>query len=363
MEPSEAEAPDVVDSAQRLLELLDSMSVDLADERPDMLDAIGDDTTDAGETDLTGGQSLSAHEDQAITRARSTIARSRSSELASRLEQARRHAQQVIDATRAERPDSGGPASGTSADPASKPASEDDAALLRATLAETARSLSCTRIASSTPEEMLHSIVAAALHAIPHVRDASITLLDRAGVITTHAPTSELVAAVDRVQVELREGPCIDALDEAHTDMTHAPDLATGPPWPTFAARALEAGFHEVLSFQLMADGAVGALNLYSDAPHRFDAQDELVGALLADQAAVALAGARRVGQLNHALETRDLIGRAKGILMERFGLADQQAFTMLVESSQHTNMKLVAVAQWLVDETEARHRRPVPQT
>ena len=86
------------------------------------------------------------------------------------------------------------------------------------------------------------------------------------------------------------------------------------------------------------------------------------MGALLADQAAVALAGARRVGELNHALETRDLIGRAKGIVMERFGLTDQQAFTMLVESSQHTNMKLVAVAQWLVDETEAKHQPRPPK-
>jgi GAF domain-containing protein len=206
---------------------------------------------------------------------------------------------------------------------------------------------------------MLRSIVAAALRAIPHVHGASITLLDRSGVITTHAPSSDLVAAVDQVQVEQRDGPCIDALDEKHTDMTHAGDLGVAPPWPTFAARALEAGFHEVLSFALVADGAAGALNLYSNAPGQFDAQDELVGALLADQAAVALTGARRVGQLNEALTSRDLIGRAKGILMERFGLSDHGAFQMLVESSQTTNLKLVAVAQWLVDETEARHERP----
>ena len=213
-------------------------------------------------------------------------------------------------------------------------------------MAETARRLNNTRTASHTPEEMLQAIVAGALYAIPHVSAASITLLDHAGVITTHAPSDELVAAVDQVQVELREGPCLDALDEDHFDMTHAGNLAADPPWPHFAARALEAGFYEVLSFQLVANGAAGALNLYSGAPHRLDAQDELVGALFADQAAVALAGARRVGQLNQALETRDLIGRAKGIIIERFGVTDQQAFEMLVESSQHTNMKLVAVAE-----------------
>jgi hypothetical protein len=275
------------------------------------------------------------------------------------VEQARRHAQDLVGKRGGDQAGADQPVPGTPAAELATPSGGELGDVLRTVLDEAARRFTRTRTASSSPDEMLRTIVAGALHAIPHVSAASITLVDRDGAITTHAPSNELVAAVDRVQVELRQGPCIDALDGSHTDMTHAGDLGVDPPWPEFATRALEVGYHEVLSFQLIADGAAGALNLYGDAPHRFDAQDELVGALLADQAAVALAGARRVGQLNQALETRDVIGRAKGILIERFGLVDQQAFEMLVESSQHTNMKLVAVAEWLVGETEGRHRNP----
>jgi len=344
VEAIRSQPTDVEVSGRQLLDVLDALSADLADEP-------GDD-----EVAPASGGSPAAQENRTIRAARSSLARKRSLMLQERVEQARRHAQDLLAARRVGQ---------SVTDPLVSPVSsvssvssggevEEVGDVLRVVMLEAARRFNRTRTASTTAEEMLQAIVAGALHAIPHVSAASITLVDRAGVITTHAPSSELVAAVDRVQVELRQGPCIDALDEAHTTMTHASDLAADPPWPEFAARALETGFHEVLSFQLVADGTAGALNLYADAPHRFDAQDELVGALLADQAAVALAGARRVGQLNKALETRDLIGRAKGILMERFGLVDARAFEMLVDSSQQTNMKLVAVAEWLVRETEA---------
>ncbi len=337
MEAIRSQPTDVEVSGRQLLDVLDALSADLADEPGD-------------EVGAASGGSPAAQENRTIHAARSSLARKRSLMLQERVEQARRHAQDILTARWVGQ---------SVTDPlvSSVPSGDEVGEVgdvLRAVMLDAARRFNRTRTASTTAEEMLQAIVAGALHAIPHVSAASITLVDHAGTITTHAPSSELVAAVDRVQVELRQGPCIDALDEAHTDMTHASDLAAHPPWPEFAARALETGFHEVLSFRLVAEGAAGALNLYADAPHRFDAQDELVGALLADQAAVALAGARRVGQLNKALETRDLIGRAKGILMERFGLVDARAFEMLVDSSQQTNMKLVAVAEWLVREIEA---------
>jgi AmiR/NasT family two-component response regulator len=51
---------------------------------------------------------------------------------------------------------------------------------------------------------------------------------------------------------------------------------------------------------------------------------------------------------MSRALDTRDVIGQAKGILMERFGVEGDQAFQMLVRTSQDTNTKLAAVARWL---------------
>jgi hypothetical protein len=70
-------------------------------------------------------------------------------------------------------------------------------------------------------------------------------------------------------------------------------------------------------------------------------------------QAALLLYGANQAGQLQKAVDSRDLIGQAKGILMERFKVDDEAAFQMLVQSSQNTNMKLTAVAEWLTNDTQ----------
>ena len=234
------------------------------------------------------------------------------------------------------------------------PGTDTDA--LRTTLADAARHLTRTDPGARDQAEMLQMIVHGAMLAIPAVAGASITLIDPRGGITTHAPSSDVVAAIERVQADLREGPCVDALDDSRPETTVAPDFsAPDSPWPSFAANAVRCGMHSVLSFRLVSARSAGALNLYADRPHRFSDDDQLVGALFADQAAIALSGARRAGNLERALATRDVIGRAKGILIERFGLDDHRAFRMLEESSQETNVKLHTIAEWLVREAESR--------
>jgi len=71
------------------------------------------------------------------------------------------------------------------------------------------------------------------------------------------------------------------------------------------------------------------------------------------------LYGADTAVHLQKAIDSRDLIGQAKGILMERFSLDDEAAFQMLVKSSQDTNMKLTEVARWLTSEVGKRYARP----
>jgi AmiR/NasT family two-component response regulator len=61
------------------------------------------------------------------------------------------------------------------------------------------------------------------------------------------------------------------------------------------------------------------------------------------------------VEQLRQALGTRDVIGQAKGILMERLGIDSIAAFAMVVKASQDTNIKVVDIARWLVNEPPAR--------
>ena len=104
-----------------------------------------------------------------------------------------------------------------------------------------------------------------------------------------------------------------------------------------------------MLSFQLYVErDNLGALNLYSADACAFDDESEHVGLLFAAHAAVAMAGARRQEQLTHAVTVRDLIGQAKGILMERYKITADQAFQVLARASQQTNRRLADVADEL---------------
>ena len=120
--------------------------------------------------------------------------------------------------------------------------------------------------------------------------------------------------------------------------------------WPRFASRAATLGAASMLSFQLYVEGDnLGALNLYSGHPNGFDDESEQVGLLFASHAAVAFADARQLEHLSAAIATRDLIGQAKGILMERYSLDADQAFRVLTRISQHTNQRLHTIADELV--------------
>ena len=126
-------------------------------------------------------------------------------------------------------------------------------------------------------------------------------------------------------------------------------DLAADQRWPAFGAIAAAHGVNSMISFKLFdADGTVGALNLYSSKPYAFGAEAEETGALLAAHAAVVLAASRKQANLAVALESRDVIGQAKGILMERYKLDDRAAFATLIAISQHTQRKLRDIADEL---------------
>lgn len=115
---------------------------------------------------------------------------------------------------------------------------------------------------------------------------------------------------------------------------------------PTWVAK-----LRSVLSVSLRTPTtAVGALTMYDEAPNRFRDQDSATAQLYADHAAIAIARARTEASLWRAIEARKLIGQAQGILMERFGLTDDQAFAVLRRYSQDSNVKLRDVARKLIN-------------
>ncbi|WP_433799017.1 ANTAR domain-containing protein [Actinomycetospora sp. CA-084318] len=211
-------------------------------------------------------------------------------------------------------------------------------------------------------ENLLGQVIASAVETIPAVDAGSISMVEQGRVETRH-PTSELIGQLDDTQSELGEGPCLSAiLDPPESGVVVAQDLAgdDAPRWPRFSEAVVRAGFRGLLSVQLTTQGGVrGALHLYAERPNAFDEHSRTLAGLFGVQAAVLLYGANQAHHLQRAIDSRDLIGRAKGILAERFAIDDETAFQMLVKSSQDTNLKLTAVARWVAESASARQVKP----
>jgi GAF domain-containing protein len=214
-------------------------------------------------------------------------------------------------------------------------------------MSELARTLE----AESDPKKLMDRIVAAAIADIEGASHAALSLFTKNRVYTD-AASDPLVDEVDQAQYEAAEGPCLDASRQART--VRANDLRDEPRWPTFAARAVELGIRSMLSVQLFVEeGGMGALNLYSEHAGAFDDDDENMAMLLGAHASVAMSAARQRQNFDVALDSRDLIGQAKGILMERFKVDSQRAFDMLVYVSQHEHVKLRDLAQTITETGE----------
>jgi GAF domain-containing protein len=209
-------------------------------------------------------------------------------------------------------------------------------------------------------EGMLQAITAAAVRTVPHADECGVTYVIGRARVESRAWTSELARTLDSLQERLGQGPCMDAVWEH--DVVDVDDVASDPRWPEFAREAAALGVRSMLCFQLFVEGdQLGALNLYSRTPAGFDTESRDIGLLFASHAAVALAGAEHETNLRAGMSHRDVIGQAKGILMERHRLTPEQAFGVLARVSQELNRKLVDVALELAETggvPEGRHRR-----
>lgn len=223
-----------------------------------------------------------------------------------------------------------------------------------------------SRILYSAPtvKETLHRIVDFSVDTINGCSGAGISYV-HGDEIFTPVSTDMKVLEVDNLQYTSGQGPCLDAIAERSTFYAH--DLLSDQRWPTFGAQAAEAGRRSLLSFCLFGETTLGALNLYSQLPHAFDATDRATGLIFATHAGLALAAAVRIedatqaltvetkklDDLHGALASRQVIGRAEGILMQRELVTAEQAFDLLRRASQNLNTKLRAVAQQVVDTGE----------
>jgi ANTAR domain len=215
-------------------------------------------------------------------------------------------------------------------------------------------------------DDVLLRIANAAVSTIAGCRMASVTLCERSEYRTA-ASTDPAATAVDQAQYKSHEGPCLDAVD---TPMVYAQSFPDER-WPTLASGPTESGVQSALSYRLAAassataDSGGGSLNSYGVSPYAFNDTAQEIGLILAAHASVAvravderstLQSLRR--DLQQVLLSRDVIGQAKGILMERLEITPEDAFDMLRRSSQRLNVKLRDVARGLAETGEFRTTR-----
>jgi len=216
-----------------------------------------------------------------------------------------------------------------------------------------------------TLEDTLNAIAQSAVDMVPGADYAGVSLVRPPHTISTPAATEDLVRATDAIQESLAEGPCVSAVWQER--MVRVDDLANDLRWPRFGPQAVELGVASMLAFRLFSGRDTwGALNLYSRRTQAFDETSEFVGQLLASHASIALAGSREISQLTAELNTRNLVDRATGVLMERHGIGAAAAHDMLVATANASARSLAEVSAWMTEDPVglpaiAARRRPSP--
>lgn len=216
------------------------------------------------------------------------------------------------------------------------------------------RTLSRLLLSEETLEATLSRVASLACRTLRACDLASVTMIND-GRPSTPVQTGALAGDLDSAQYHSERGPCLEAYSLRR--VVRGTIRESGERWPEFTRVAAKAGVRSVLSVPLVAnDRPLGALNLYSRATDSYSQADEETAVLFSEQASVACANAEvywrtytLTEHLREALESRDMIGQAKGILMARRGLKPDEAFEALRKVSQHRNIKLRDIAEQVV--------------
>lgn len=210
----------------------------------------------------------------------------------------------------------------------------------------------------SRPDADANTVIAElAEHAaveIPEAQYAGVTVTRDKRHIDTPAATHGYPVLLDEIQQRHGEGPCLTAAWEEKT--VHVADLETDDRFPAYRRDVLaQTPIRTIMAFQLfIADQTMGALNVYAEQAGVFDSQTKEVGLAFASHSSVVWNAARRDDQFKEALSSRDTIGQAKGMIMERYGVDGIRAFELLRALSQESNVPLTQIAAELVAKADA---------
>jgi GAF domain-containing protein len=210
-------------------------------------------------------------------------------------------------------------------------------------------------------QELLHRLSGHAA-ALTGAQGAGIMLAGRGeGSLGFAAATDERAVEMELVQDRIEQGACYDAF--MTNELNVVEDLKDDGRWPDYEQRAMQLGLRAVLAVPMNASGqTIGVINIYREQPGPWSSEDVEAAQIVTAMGAAYVLHANQLraqhdlaDQLQTALESRDLIGQAKGILMIRHGIDAETAFEQLRKVSQDANLKLRDVARSLVS-SEAAH-------
>ncbi|MFC3896438.1 ANTAR domain-containing response regulator [Lentzea rhizosphaerae] len=210
-------------------------------------------------------------------------------------------------------------------------------------------------------DEALQRLAETAAKAIPDADAVTVSVVTLRQQRTA-AATDHLLVDVDEKQYSADRGPCLQsarALGPVRAVVGEHRDE-----WPEFEAAAAEHNIRAYLSVPVILPATdrtqaehVGSLNIYSHTAEAFDPFDEGLMRLFTTAASTTISSAQRwqrsrehIQQLEQALVSRAVIDQAKGILVAVHKCTPDEAFSMLVQRSQHENVKLRDVAKNLLD-------------
>jgi ANTAR domain/GAF domain len=205
------------------------------------------------------------------------------------------------------------------------------------------------RASFDTPA-LLSGLITGAAESVPGAQYAGITVTQRRRGIDTAAATHRYPVILDEIQGRYQQGPCLTAA--ALQESVRIDDLVGDDRWPLYRGAALkQTPIRSILSFAMFKEGAsAAALNFYAESPDVFDDESVNLGLIFATHAALIWNMMRRDQQFRVALVSRDIIGQAKGRLMERFDIDAAEAFERLKQMSQDANTPIAQVAQRVAD-------------
>lgn len=204
-------------------------------------------------------------------------------------------------------------------------------------------------IHSAKPNDLpkaLDQLTTAAAASVPGAQYAGITVSSRQNEVGTPSVSHRYPGILDEIQQRHLEGPCLQAAWSRETVIVD--DLDSDHRWPRYRGDALaQTPIRSIASLPIFADELLmGALNIFAEATHVFDEKALETARIFAVLGSLAWSNVVRKQQFESALSSRDVIGQAKGILMERYSIDDRAAFAMLVKMSQESHVRLSEVGR-----------------